>query len=127
MLAAEGLIDPLLDAGARLLECTCGPCIGMGGSPVSAGVSARTFNRNFEGRSGTSDAQVYLVSAQTAAVTAVTGKFTDPATWGTPPVKAVLPANAPSIRHLFVMPPADGSAIEIKRGPNIAPLSPFAT
>jgi len=125
MLAAEGLIDPLLDAGARVLECACGPCIGMGGSPVSAGVSARTFNRNFEGRSGTQDGQVYLVSPQTAAVTALHGAFTDPATWGEAPAKAELPDNAPNIRSLFLVPPADGAAVEIRRGPNIAPLPPF--
>jgi aconitate hydratase len=125
MLAAEGLIDPLLDAGARVLECACGPCIGMGGSPVSAGVSARTFNRNFEGRSGTQDGQVYLVSPQTAAVTALRGAFTDPATWGEAPAKAELPDNAPNIRSLFLVPPADGASVEIRRGPNIAPLPPF--
>lgn len=125
MLAAEGLIDPMLDAGARILECACGPCIGMGGSPVSGGVSARTFNRNFEGRSGTQDGQVYLVSPQTAAVTALRGAFTDPATWGEAPAKAELPANAPNIRSLFLVPPADGAAVEIRRGPNIAPLPPF--
>ncbi len=125
MLAAEGLIDPLLDAGARVLECACGPCIGMGGSPVSAGVSARTFNRNFEGRSGTQDGQVYLVSPQTAAVTALRGAFTDPATWGEAPAKAELPDNAPNIRSLFLVPPADGASVAIRRGPNIAPLPPF--
>ncbi len=125
MLAAEGLVEPMLDAGARLLECTCGPCIGMGGSPVTKGVSVRTFNRNFEGRSGTQDAQVYLASAQTAANLALAGEFTDPETWGTPPEKPVLPANAPSIRHLFVYPPEDGSKVEILRGPNIVPLEKF--
>jgi len=126
MLAAEGLIDPLLDAGARILECACGPCIGMGGSPVSGGVSARTFNRNFEGRSGTQDAQVYLVSPQTAAMAALCGAFTDPAAWGEAPARAELPDNAPNIRSLFLYPPADGAGVEIRRGPNIAPLPPFA-
>ncbi|WP_428565744.1 MAG: aconitate hydratase [Solidesulfovibrio sp. DCME] len=125
MLAARGRIDALLDAGARLLECACGPCIGMGGSPVSGGVSARTFNRNFEGRSGTQDAKVYLVSPQTAARAALDGAFTDPATWGEAPAKAELPADAPSIRGLFLYPPADGADVDIKRGPNIAPLPPF--
>jgi aconitate hydratase len=126
MLAAEGRIDPMLDAGARILECACGPCIGMGGSPVSGGVSARTFNRNFEGRSGTQDAKVYLVSPQTAAMAALRGEFSDPATWGEAPARAELPESAPSIRHLFLTPPADGAGVEIKRGPNIAPLPPFA-
>jgi len=126
MLAAEGLIDPLLDAGARILECACGPCIGMGGSPVSGGVSARTFNRNFEGRSGTQDAKIYLVSPMTAAMAALRGAFTDPATWGEAPAKAALPANAPNIRHLFLRPPSNGAAVTVRRGPNIAPLPPFA-
>jgi aconitate hydratase len=126
MLAAEGLIEPILDSGARLLECTCGPCIGMGGSPTSEGVSVRTFNRNFEGRSGTQDAKVYLVSPQTAASLALKGQFTDPAEWGTPPRKASLPAKAPSIKKLFVFPPKDGNAVTIVRGPNIKPLGDFA-
>jgi aconitate hydratase len=125
MLAADGNIDPLLDAGARILECACGPCIGMGGSPVSAGVSARTFNRNFEGRSATQDAKVYLVSPQAAAMAALRGEFSDPATWGPAPAKAELPESAPNIRGLFLTPPADGAAVTIRRGPNIAPLPPF--
>jgi aconitate hydratase len=125
LLTAGGLLDPLLDAGARILECACGPCIGIGGSPVSKGVCARTFNRNFEGRSGTQDAQVYLVSPLTAAQAALNGKFTDPATWGTPPKKAELPRNAPSIRQLFVFPPKDGSSVEVLRGPNIVALERF--
>ncbi|MBZ2171196.1 aconitate hydratase [Nitratidesulfovibrio sp. SRB-5] len=125
MLAAEGLVEPLLDAGVRILECSCGPCIGMGGSPVSGGVSVRTFNRNFEGRSGTKDAKVYLVSPLTAAMAALHGQFTDPATWGTPPAQPELPAKAPSIRHLFAFPPADGSGVEVLRGPNIVALEQF--
>lgn len=125
MLAAENLIEPMLDAGARMLECTCGPCIGMGGSPVSAGVSVRTFNRNFEGRSGTQDAQVYLASAETAARLALDGQFTDPATWGERPERIELPDSVPSIRHLFVFPPEDGTGVEVLRGPNIVPLEKF--
>lgn len=125
MLAREGLVEPLLDAGARLLECSCGPCIGMGGSPVSAGVSVRTFNRNFEGRSGTKDADVYLVSPLTAAMVAIRGEFSDPATWGDAPAVPDLPANVPSIRDLFIFPPADGSAVEVLRGPNIVALEKF--
>jgi aconitate hydratase len=125
MMAREGLIEPLLDAGARVLECSCGPCIGMGGSPVSAGVSVRTFNRNFEGRSGTQDGQVFLVSAQTAARLALDGEFTDPATWGEAPPRVELPADVPSIRDLFVFPPDDGSAVTILRGPNIVALQDF--
>jgi aconitate hydratase len=125
MLAREGLVEPLLDAGARLLECSCGPCIGMGGSPVSAGVSVRTFNRNFEGRSGTKDADVYLVSPLTAAMVAIRGEFSDPATWGEAPAVPELPADVPSIRDLFIFPPADGSGVEVLRGPNIVPLEKF--
>lgn len=126
MLASDGLIANFLDSGARLLECTCGPCIGMGGSPTSAGVSVRTFNRNFEGRSGTQDAQVYLASPQTAAKLALAGEFTDPATWGTPPAKIEFPAEVPSIRHLFIFPPENRDEVEIVRGPNIVPLETFS-
>ena len=125
MLAQEGLLEPLISSGARLLECSCGPCIGSGGAPVTAGVSARTFNRNFEGRSGTKDAKVYLVSPLTAAQAALNGKFTDPATWGTPPAKPELPADPPSIRHLFVFPPENGEGVEVLRGPNIVALEKF--
>ena len=125
MLAQEGLLEPLIGSGARLLECSCGPCIGSGGAPVTAGVSARTFNRNFEGRSGTKDAKVYLVSPLTAAQAALNGKFTDPATWGTPPAKPELPADPPSIRHLFVFPPENGDGVEVLRGPNIVALEKF--
>ena len=125
MLAQEGLLEPLIGSGARLLECSCGPCIGSGGAPVASGVSARTFNRNFEGRSGTKDAKVYLVSPLTAAQAALNGKFTDPATWGTPPAKPELPADPPSIRHLFVFPPENGDGVEVLRGPNIVALEKF--
>ncbi|QJB56355.1 aconitate hydratase [Pseudodesulfovibrio sp. zrk46] len=126
MLSREGLIEPLLDSGARLLECSCGPCIGMGGSPTTTGVSVRTFNRNFEGRSGTLDGQVYLASAQTAARLALEGEFTDPATWGPAPERVELPEDVPSIRDLFVFPPEDKDAVEILRGPNIVALEDFA-
>ena len=125
MLAQEGLLEPIISSGARLLECSCGPCIGSGGAPVTAGVSARTFNRNFEGRSGTKDAKVYLVSPLTAAQAALNGAFTDPAGWGTPPAKPELPADPPSIRHLFVFPPEDGSDVKVLRGPNIVALETF--
>ncbi len=125
MLADEGLLDPMLDAGARLLECTCGPCIGMGGSPPSAGVSVRTFNRNFEGRSGTQDGQVYLTSAQTAVNLALAGKFTDPAQWGNAPKRVELQGIAPSIRQLFIFPPKSGKNVDVVMGPNIVPLEKF--
>ena len=122
LLADEGLLDAFLDAGARVLECACGPCIGMGGSPVSGGVSVRTFNRNFEGRSGTQDAKVYLVGAETAAQIALAGKFGNPSTWGRPRKRPVLPAKVPSLKKLFVLPPKDGRKVTVLRGPNIAPL-----
>lgn len=101
MLMEDGSMTSLLDSGVRLLECSCGPCIGMGSSPHSAGVSVRTFNRNFEGRSGTKDAQVYLVSPVTAAYCALNGCFTDPKTWGIPPEKPQFPEYIPSIKHHF--------------------------
>lgn len=124
MLVRENLLEDILDSGARLLECSCGPCIGMGGSPISKGVSARTFNRNFEGRSGTQDAGVYLVSPVTAAHCALNGKFTDPDTWGEPLPRPTLPENVPSIREMFVFPPKKSDA-QIYRGPNIVPLPRF--
>lgn len=127
MLEQGGKVRTLLNAGVRFLECACGPCIGSGGAPVSGGVSVRTFNRNFEGRSGTADAAVYLVSPATAAWAAVNGRFTDPAAWGEAPARPSpvdMPA-APSIRHLFIFPPEDGSDVEIVRGPNIAALETF--
>ena len=82
MIAQNGALSDIVSAGARVLECACGPCIGMGQAPNSAGISLRTFNRNFEGRSGTADGQIYLVSPETAAASALTGVFTDPRTLG---------------------------------------------
>ena len=125
MLAEGPDLRALSDSGARLLECSCGPCIGMGGSPVSGGVSVRTFNRNFEGRSGTKDAQVYLVSPETAAQVAVNGKFTNPATWGEAPGRKEFPEIVPDIANLFIYPPADGGEVDVLRGPNIVPIKPF--
>ena len=124
MLAREGLLEDLMDSGARILECACGPCIGMGGSPVSRGVSVRTFNRNFEGRSGTQDALVYLVSPVTAAHTALNGCFRSPKFWGEPLPRFELPENVPDIRDLFVFPPEEPPQ-DIYRGPNIVPLPRF--
>jgi aconitate hydratase len=124
MITRESLLGDILDSGARLLECACGPCIGMGGSPISGGVSARTFNRNFEGRSGTQDAGVFLVSPVTASHCALSGGFTDPETWGEPLARPQLPENAPSIRNLFIFPGQDQD-VKIFRGPNIVPLPRF--
>jgi aconitate hydratase len=124
LLLEEGLYENFIDAGVRILECACGPCIGMGGSPVTRGVSVRTFNRNFEGRSGTLDAKVYLTSPITAAHVAISGEFTDPATWGVP-YSFEFPQKAPSIREHFLFPKKDFFNNEVYRGPNIVPLPRF--
>ena len=123
MLSANGALTDILSSGARLLESACGPCIGMGQSPPSGGVSLRTFNRNFEGRSGTADAQVYLVSPETAAASALTGFITDPSTLGTPePFQ--MPERFTINDNMIDLPAseADYASIEITRGPNIKPL-----
>lgn len=125
LLIRHGLLEHIIDAGGRILECACGPCIGMGGSPNSGGVSVRTFNRNFEGRSATLDAKVYLASPVTAAFCALNGAFTDPATWQGSLVRPELPADIPSIRNMFIFPPDNGSEVTILRGPNIVPLEEF--
>jgi len=120
-LAREGIIESLLASGARILESACGPCIGMGQAPPSKGVSVRTFNRNFSGRSGTADAQVYLAGPAVAAAAALHGELIDPRELGAFPV---LPdAPAPHIDdRMFIAPAEEGSKIEIVRGPNIKPL-----
>jgi len=119
MLTDSGALGEMIDAGARILECTCGPCIGMGQSPRSKGVSLRTINRNFKGRSGTEDAQVYLVSPETAAVSALTGVVADPAGWGEA-VAAPLPARFAVDDSMFIPPGQEARAI--RRGPNIKAL-----
>lgn len=123
MLALNGALADMIAAGARILECACGPCIGMGQSPNSAGVSLRTFNRNFEGRSGTADAQVYLVSPETAAASALTGVLTDPRTLGEE-------SEIPMPEHFLIndnmveapIEEALMETVEIQRGPNIKPF-----
>ena len=120
MLAKNGALADIIAAGARILECACGPCIGMGQSPNSAGVSLRTFNRNFEGRSGTADGQIYLVSPETAAVSAITGVLTDPRTLGEP-VSIPMPESF-LINDNMVSAPETAEkmdTVEILRGPNI--------
>ncbi len=121
MLAQNGALADLIDAGARILECACGPCIGMGQSPNSAGVSLRTFNRNFEGRSGTADAGVYLVSPETAAVSAVRGVMTDPRSFGDYP-NIELPLRFFTNDNMIEPPAPDGKDVEVLRGPNIKPF-----
>lgn len=120
MLADCGALTNILASGARVLECACGPCIGMGFSPNSGGVSLRTFNRNFEGRSGTADGQVYLVSPETAVAAALTGEITDPMLMGTMP--AVVIPKTFKIDDSAIIPPAsleEATDLEILRGPNI--------
>jgi aconitate hydratase len=123
MLAANGALADLIAAGARILECACGPCIGMGQSPNSKGVSLRTFNRNFEGRSGTADGQIYLVSPETAAASALSGVFTDPSSLGKP-VEIKLPEQFVVNDNLVVAPApeAEMDSVEVLRGPNIKPF-----
>ena len=123
MLSECGALSDMVAAGARILECACGPCIGMGFSPKSAGVSLRTFNRNFESRSGTADAKVYLVSPQTAAASAVAGVLTDPRKLGKAP-KIALPEKMKINDNLIELPakPEEAASITVERGPNIKPI-----
>lgn len=121
MLAENGALADLLNAGARILECGCGPCIGMGQAPCTDGVSLRTFNRNFKGRSGTVSADVYLLSPETAAISAVKGVLTNPLG------KVELPdIEMPKdflINDNAVVPPApEGEKVEVIKGPNIKPF-----
>ena len=123
MLAECGALADLIASGARILECACGPCIGMGQSPNSGGISLRTFNRNFEGRSGTADGQIFLVSPETAAASALTGVLTDPTELG-----VAAPIEMPEhflINDNMIVPPApveEADSVEILRGPNIKPF-----
>ena len=123
MLADCGALSDIIASGARILESACGPCIGMGFSPNSSGVSLRTFNRNFEGRSGTADAGVYLVSPETAVAAALTGEITDPTTFGGS-IKIKMPKKF-KIDDSAVIAPAPEScadSVEVLRGPNIKPF-----
>jgi aconitate hydratase len=125
MITKNGTLSDLINAGARVLECACGPCIGMGQSPATGAVSLRTFNRNFKGRSGTPDDRVYLCSPITAAVSAITGVITDPKDWvkgqGSR-VKVKLPQKY-IIDDSMIIPPSEKSRkVKIERGPNIKPL-----
>ena len=120
MLADCGALSDILASGARVLECACGPCIGMGFSPNSAGVSLRTFNRNFEGRSGTADAKVYLVSPETAVAAALTGEITDPILLGNmPEIKMPDAFKVDDSAILAPASPEEAKSLEILRGPNI--------
>ena len=124
MLSQCGALAKLIASGARILECACGPCIGMGQAPNSAGVSLRTFNRNFEGRSGTADAGVFLVSPETAAAAALTGVLTNPMDLDADLTKIKLPEKF-VVNDNSIDPPAsveDAAGVEILRGPNIKPF-----
>ena len=120
MLAQNGALSHLIAAGARILECTCGPCIGMGQSPNSNGISLRTFNRNFEGRSGTANGQIYLVSPETAAASAINGTLTDPRTLGKT-IKINLPSKFLINDNMIIEPENKENSVNVKilRGPNI--------
>ncbi len=123
MLSENGLLTHILASGARLLECSCGPCIGMGQSPPSAGVSLRTFNRNFEGRSGTADAGVYLVSPEVAAASAIAGTIADPR--NLPPIPEFEMPQQFLQNDNMIDPAAtteEARALSVVRGPNIKPL-----
>ena len=123
MLAENGALAVMLEAGARVLESACGPCIGMGQSPNSNGISLRTFNRNFEGRSGTADGQIYLVSPELAAISAIEGVLTDPRTLGDMP-EFEMPEKF-LVNDNMIVPPVsaeDMDSVEVLRGPNIKPF-----
>lgn len=123
MLAQNGALSIMIDSGARILESACGPCIGMGQSPNSKGISLRTFNRNFEGRSGTKDGQIYLVSPELAAASAIAGVLTDPRTLGDMP-EFKMPEKFVINDNMIVAPASeeDMDSVEILRGPNIKPF-----
>ncbi len=120
MLADNGGLSDIIGAGARLLESACGPCLGQGAAPQSGAMTLRSFNRNFEGRSGTADAGIYLASPETCAAAALTGTITDPRTLGEPP-QIEMPQRF-TIDDSMILPPADEpEAVEIYRGPNLKP------
>ncbi|WP_317856178.1 aconitate hydratase [Chakrabartyella piscis] len=121
MLAANGALADIISAGARILECGCGPCIGMGQSPCTNAVSLRTVNRNFEGRSGTKSAQVYIVSPETAVASALSGKLTNPSELGDAP-QVAMPESFMINDNLVIDPAPEGEKVTVVRGPNIQPF-----
>lgn len=124
MLAKDGSLSNMVDAGARILEVACGPCIGIGQAPPSGGISVRTFNRNFPGRSGTPDAQVYLSGPQVAVAAAITGQLVHPSKLGHPP-KLKEPERFLIDDSMIIPPPPNSENITIRMGPNIKPLPEF--
>ena len=121
MLAETGALADMIEAGARIIECGCGPCIGMGQSPKTNAVSLRTNNRNFYGRSGTKSASIYLVSPEVAAVAAICGVVTDPCDFGEPPV-VTMPDSFKVNDNMVIMPSKTPDDVEVVRGPNIKPF-----
>jgi aconitate hydratase len=121
MIARSGALADLVSAGARILEAGCGPCIGMGQAPASGAVSVRSFNRNFQGRSGTTDAQVYLASPEVCAAAALRGVLNDPRELGAAPVVSI-PASFAVDDNLIILPAENSDQVEVVRGPNIKPL-----
>ncbi len=122
MIAQNGALADIIASGARILESTCGFCIGMGMSPQTEGISVRTNNRNFEGRSGTPSGKIYLVSPETAVACAIKGVMTDPRTISKEPLKITMPKSFLIDDSMVIKPPKDGKGIVVERGPNIAPL-----
>jgi aconitate hydratase len=123
ILAQNGVLASLIMSGARILECACGPCIGMGQSPPTDGVSLRTFNRNFKGRSGTISAKVYLVSPEVAAASALTGYLTDPREFGLKDYSEIKIPEAFLINDNMIVAPANNyEKVEVIKGPNIKPF-----
>ncbi|MDR2425634.1 MAG: aconitate hydratase [Endomicrobium sp.] len=125
MLSESGALTSVIESGARVIESACGPCIGMGQSPKSGAVSLRTFNRNFEGRSGTKDAQVYLCSPEVALAAVLTGEITDPMEYFGKKPQIKMPEKFYVNDKQFQMPDADGSKVEVIKGPNIKSLPDF--
>ncbi|RKD21528.1 aconitase [Caminicella sporogenes DSM 14501] len=121
MMSDNGALGDLIAAGARILEVTCGPCIGMGQAPKTNGISLRTFNRNFKGRCGTKNADVYLVSPETAAVSAITGYLTNPSTFRKAPIVEI-PDKFEVYDNYFIYPPKNRNNLEVVMGPNIKPF-----
>jgi aconitate hydratase len=126
MLSQNGALFNIIESGARILESACGPCIGMGQAPRSGGVSLRTFNRNFEGRSGTKDAKVYLCSPETALAAALTGEITDPTEYFDKKPEIKMPEKFLIDDAQFQTPSTEPEKVEVVKGPNIVSLKQFA-
>ena len=126
MIARDGSLADLIAAGARILESGCGPCIGNGQAPPSGATSVRSFNRNFEGRSGTRDARVFLASTETCVACAINGSISDPRDLGVRWADIQDPVSPSGADAMIIPPPADASSVEVARGPNIVSLGSFS-